>query len=70
MVCPLCLESLVVAAAILNMQWMKLELPGQIVELRVIGIIEGIPGHEDLLRSWEIRLPLHIEENMLTQRSG
>src|ERR1700733_4794190 len=64
------LESLVVAAAVLNVQRMKLELLRQLVELRVIGIIKRVPGHDGLLRSWKIRLPLHIEENMLRLCSG
>ena len=33
------LEALIVAAAVLNVERMELELPGQLVQLRVIGII-------------------------------
>ena len=48
-VCSLGLEAFIVAAAILNVERMELKLPGQLVELRVIGIIKGVPGHETLL---------------------
>jgi hypothetical protein len=27
-------------------EWMELELLGQIIELRVIGTVKGVPGHE------------------------
>jgi hypothetical protein len=40
---------------------MELKLDGQLVQLRVIGIIEGVPGHE---------APPANEENMVTQRFG
>ena len=46
MVRSLSLESLIIAAAVLNVQWMKLELLRQFVELWVVGIIKGVPGHE------------------------
>jgi hypothetical protein len=43
------LDALVVAATVLDVERMELELRGQNVELLVIGIIKGVPGHEDLL---------------------
>jgi hypothetical protein len=46
MVRPFGLDALVVAAAVLNVEWMELELLGQIVELRIVGTIKGVPGHE------------------------
>jgi hypothetical protein len=35
----LSLEAFIVAAAILNVEWMELKLPGQLVQLRIIRII-------------------------------
>ncbi len=61
MVRSLGLQALIVAAAVLNVERMELELPGQLVELRVIGIIKGVPGHEE---------PSCDEKNMVTQRCG
>ena len=46
MVHSLGLDALVVAAAVLNVEWMELELLGQIIELRVVGTVKGVPGHE------------------------
>jgi hypothetical protein len=41
------LEALIVAAAVLNVEGMELKPASQLVQLRVIGIIYGVPGHED-----------------------